>query len=520
MNYQDTPSMRAERERFNLLYASLCEKGQVMYAGKLLARAANLYPNNTALLYENESISYKQLYNRASALSRLLRSRGVKASDRVLICLENTPLFYIAYYAAWQIGAIVVPLNTFLKETELSHIVKDSQPALIITHADRIPLFMATNTPLPTTLVETDFPNEGEPLQDDELESLDQNEMAVLLYTSGTTGLPKGVMLSSKNVMTNLVQGAARLEVPEHGRVFGVLPLFHSFAQNACVWGSIFKGYTVILVHKIERRLILRSLEKYKPTIFLGVPALYGLLCLLRNVPLDSVELFVSGGDALPDRIRSVFSLLYRRKICGGYGLTETTPLISVDIDDEFVVTNNVGAPVVGIELSIRDEQGKEVASGSIGELWVKGDNIMLGYYNAPDATAHVMKDGWFNTGDLVYQDEKGRLVITGRSKDLISNKGLKIYPQEIENVISSHPNVLRVGVIGKIDPNVGEIPVAYIQLRKAQTGIEREIEQLCKIHLASYKIPREFICSTEELVTTATGKVDKKVLRKIITSK
>lgn len=364
MNFKNTPAMRQERERFAHLYASLSAGGQIMYAGTLLARAATLYPTNTALLYEDHAISYRELFARASALSRLLRARGVHPRDRVLICIENTPFFYIAYYAAWQIGAVVVPLNTFLKEVELAHIVHDAQPALIITHVERVPMFTATGIQLPPILVEADLPAAGDPLRDDELVRLEQDEMAALLYTSGTTGLPKGVMLSSKNIMTNLVQAAARLQVPEYGKVFGVLPLFHSFAQMACVWGSLFQGYTVILVHKIERRLILRNLEKHKPTIFLGVPALYGLLCLLRTVPLESVQLFVSGGDALPDRIRSVFALLFRRKICSGYGLTETTPLVSVDIDDEFVVTNNVGMPVVGIDLSIRDEQGKRSSTG------------------------------------------------------------------------------------------------------------------------------------------------------------
>jgi long-chain acyl-CoA synthetase len=512
--------MQAERKRYNALYSSLCINGQLIYAGTLLARAAQLYPHNNALLYDAEAISYRELYQRASAVSRLLVNRGIQPGDRVVLCLENTPLFYVAYYGTWQIGAVVVPLNTFLKETELTHIIHDAQPALIITHAERIEMFKAAGVDLPPVLTEADIPTESQPLRADELVTLAPDATAALLYTSGTTGFPKGVMLSSKNIITNIIQGAARLQVPENGRIFGVLPLFHSFAQNACVWGSIFKGYTVILVHKIDRRLILKNVEKHKPTIFLGVPALYGLLCLLKNVPLDSVELFISGGDALPDRIRSVFALLYRRKICSGYGLTETTPLLSVDIDDEFVVTNDVGAPVVGVELSVRDEQGAEVKRGAIGELWVKGDNVMLGYYNAPEATAKVLKNGWFNTGDLVYIDTKGHIIISGRTKDLISHKGIKIYPQEVENIITSHPNVVRVAVIGKTDDTVGEFPIAFVQLRKDQENISKELQELCKKHLASYKIPREFICSTTELVTTATGKVDKKILIKLVNNK
>ena len=346
--------------------------------------------------------------------------------------------------------------------------------------------------------------------------NLDPDEMAVLLYTSGTTGLPKGVMLSSKNIMTNVLQGLSRLKVWGNERVLGVLPLFHSFAQNACVWTPLFAGVTVILVPKIDRRYILEGLQQ-RPTMFLGVPALYGLLCLMKAAPIEGIKYFVSGGDALPDRIRAAFGLIYHRKIISGYGLTETSPLISVSLDDETVPTSNVGLPAYGVDVSIRDEQGKELSQGAIGQLWVKGDNIMLGYYNAPEMTAKVMKNGWFDTGDLAYLDKKGRIVISGRIKDLIINKGLNIYPQEIENVIQGYSNVLRVGVIGKRVNAEGEIPIAFVQLIKKEEDIEDKLKKLCASHLAAYKIPKQFICSTEELPLTTTGKVDKKVLRKKI---
>ena len=491
------------------------QSGTLMYVGRLLQRAAQNYPDLKVLIYKDESILYRALYERICAFSKLLKERGLKPRDRVLICFENSPEFYIAYYAVWQAGGVVAPLNTFLKETELAHIIADAKPAFIITQTERIELFEKTNVPLPPILTQKDMPLElvGTP---DEPIDLEPNEMCALLYTSGTTGLPKGVMLSSRNIMTNVLQGVTRLKIGYRERLFGVLPLFHVFAQNVCVWSGIFVGATIILVPKIDRRYILAAL-KHKPSGFIAVPALYGLLCLLKTAPIQDVKYFISGGDAMPSKIRCYFELLYRRKICGGYGLTETSPLISADFEDRAQLTSNVGRPAVHLEIEIRDEQGKPLQQGEIGELWVKGDNIMLGYYNAPELTQKVLKDGWLNTGDMMYLDERGKLVITGRTKDLIINKGINIYPQEIENVIMSHPNVIRVGVIGKKTEDAGEIPIAYVQLHNDEKDIEQKLRALCVQHLAPYKVPKTFICSVEELPLTATKKVDKKVLRKKI---
>lgn len=518
MNNIAQKTLQEEQIIFDQAYADVSKDGVLMYAGNLLKRAAQLYADVPALIYQDSSMTYKELYHHACKLSVTLKERGVKPRDRVLILIENSPLFYIAYYAAWQIGAVVAPVNTFLKEAELTHIIQDAAPVCILTSSEHLALFERIESlSLPLILTESDI----QPSQTadatcalDQTTELGQDEMSALLYTSGTTGFPKGVMLSSKNIMTSLLQGFARLRIGERSRVFGVLPLFHAFAQGACVWGALFKGATVILVPKIERRHILAAL-KYKPTVFLGVPALYGLMCLMKNAPLDSVEYFVSGGDALSDKIRAYFALLYRRKICNGYGLTETSPTLSVTMEDEIMPTSTIGLPLVGVSCSIRDEQGKEVAYGDIGELWVSGDNIMLGYYNAPDTTKKVLQNGWFNTGDLVYLDTQGRLVISGRTKDLIINKGLNIYPQEIENVILSHPNVFQVGVVGKPDEHQGEVPIAFVQLRTDEPDIEQALRKLCLDHLARYKVPKMFICNTQPLLTTATGKVDKKVLRK-----
>ena len=500
--------------RFDQLYETLLKDGKLMFAGRLLQRATQMHGDTIAIIYENSAISYKKLYALASALSKkIVVQYGLKPRDKALISFENSPQFYIAYFALWQAGIVVAPVNTFLKEKELAHIIADAQPVIILTSSDRLELFKQSAENLPPIVTEKDIDDMDENSEiADTIVDLEPEELAALLYTSGTTGLPKGVMLSSKNIMTNVLQIAALLGKPAQERIFGILPLFHSFAQNTCVWSAIFYGITIILVPKIERRHILEGLE-HKPTIFLGVPALYGLLCLMKTAPLESVRLFVSGGDALPDKIRAAFGLIYRRKLVNGYGLTETTPVISANLDEETVPASNVGAPLVGIKCAIRDDQGNDLPQGSIGVLWVKGDNIMLGYYNAPEATAKVLINHWFNTGDLAYLDSLGRIVITGREKDLIIHKGFNIYPQEIENVILLHPNVIRAAVVGIQDAD-GEVPVAFIQVRTADNGIERDLKKLCMQHLATYKVPRQFYCDTKDLPATATGKIDKKALR------
>jgi long-chain acyl-CoA synthetase len=504
-----------ERERFNDLYESIKRDGEILYLGCLLARAADRFSDHTALIFEGARISYRQLYERAVALSILLKKRGITPRARVLLLVENSPEFYVGYFAILQVGAVVAPLNVFLKERELAHIIKDSDPALIITSREFMPLLEGAGIALPPVLMQEDMPVSDSSRETSSFVAteLGPDEMACLLYTSGTTGFPKGVMLSSKNAIINVVQGIARFDLRPEDKIFGVLPLFHSFAQNGCIWVPLLSGSTVILVRKIDRRAIMEGLEQ-QPTCFLGVPALYGFLALLKTARFDAVRCFVSGGDALPNRIRMAFELIYRRKICSGYGLTEASPLVAADLDDETAPTTSVGTPLVGIEWALKNEQGQVVSQGQVGELWIRGDNVMLGYYNDPEMSRNVLQDGWLRTGDLFYTDARGRLIMSGRSKDIIKHKGFIIYPPEIENVILSHPNVIRVGVIGKMDVETGEVPVAFVQLKEAQEGIEGSLRALCLKNLASYKVPRDFVCTTDNLAITATGKVDKKQLR------
>lgn len=507
-----------EQIRFDAFYKEIFQNDNILFAGSLAQRAAHLFPDNVALICQGTSITFGQLYQRTVAVSRLLQQKGVKSRDRVCLLFENSIEFYICYYGIWQTGAIVAPLNTFLHEKELAHIIDDAKPtALVITNHWLERLQKIDHQRLPVIINEDDIKQlqpANEPVDAFKVPDVGGDELTALLYTSGTTGVPKGVMLSSRNILTNVVQGMSRIDVTNSDSVLGVLPLFHSFAQLCCVWGSFFLGGTTIVVPKIERHMILEGL-KQKPTIIVGVPALYGLFCLMKNAPFTNVRYFVSGGDALPDKIRAGFEIIYRRRLCNGFGLTETSPLIAARLEDELLPASTVGRPSIGMECQIRDEHGKVLNTQQDGVLWVKGDNVMMGYYNAPDLTAQVLQDGWFNTGDRGYFDKEGRLVITGREKDLIISKGFNIYPQEIENIILMHPAVMRVGVIGKADPDVGQIPVAFVSLReKTPNNIEQELLKLCKQHLAAYKIPKQFII-LDEMPLTSLSKVDKKRLRK-----
>jgi len=505
----------SEQERFDFFYDSIKENGKIFYAGKILQKSFGKFPDNIALIYKDRFVTYKELYYRACVFSRKLKEHGVGQSDIVLLFFRNSFEFYVSYFGAWQAGAVVAPLNIFLKAHELQHIVNDSQSKIAVVDGEKKHLFKNFNLNILTQDdidLDSDVP---EKIPDFTIPQVDSEKMAALLYTSGTTGLPKGVMLSSKNIMTNVVQAFSRMPFSESKKVYCILPLFHCFAQNTCVWTALSSGSTVIIVPKISRKEISQSL-KHKPEIFLGVPALFGLLCLLKNASLDSVDYFISGGDALPDKIRAGFALVYGRKLCNGYGLTETSPLVSIDLEDLAEPTNNIGRPVIGVDCVLKDDNESELPQGSIGELWIKGDNVMMGYYNAKEKTDEVLVDGWFATGDLAKFDAHGKMIICGRLKDVIIHKGMNIYPQEIENVILKHPDVLRVAVIGKNDNVYGNIPIAFVQLRVSVENIKKVLRDLCKKELAVYKVPRKFFV-VKEMPLTATSKVDKNKLKEKI---
>ncbi len=513
------------------------DNGETIYAGELLKSAATRFPGQVALISKGKSITYQELFLRSIILSKKLKNLNIVEKDKVLLLFENSIEFYVAYFAIWQVGAVCIPLNTFLHNREIASIIKDAKPkATIVSESlngkleeamekvlreDNFSFPVLNGKDFDWNLFSSD--DTSRICKNFIVNILSEDELCLLLYSSGTTGTPKGIMLSSRNIMTNTMQGAARLgmyskikgnlgdEKALKERFFAALPLFHVFAQNTCIWFPFMVGGTIIIVSKIDRREILKGLKE-NPTLFFGVPALFGLLCLMKTAPLDSVKLFVSGGDAMSDKIRSAFAMVYGRKICAGYGLTEASPVIAVNIEDDETSANVVGKPLVDIKCEVRSESGRKVKCGEIGTLWTYGDNVMLGYYNSPKDSACVLQDGWLNTGDLAKVDRYDNLEIIGRSKDLIIHKGFNIYPQEIENILLMHPTVLKVAVLGKEDLTTGQVPVAFIAVSPGEKKEEDALKSFCSEHLAIYKIPRKFIYM-DDLPMNPTGKIDKKQL-------
>lgn len=504
---------KGEEGRFKAYLEQCSDEHGAWYVGTFLQRAAERFGSKTALICGDLSIDYHTLYQRACSLSHQLKKLGVKEQDFVCLFFENSIEYYYAYYAIVQCGAVVVPLNTFLVAHELRHIIGETSPQLfIISDALAEKIDALADHERPRVLYQKDF------IVDDDtalaIPAVSSTQLAVLLYTSGTTGMPKGVMINSHNIMTNVAQILARLPSTSKDRVFGVLPFFHSFAQNGCLWSAILQGATVIIIPKIERRLLLQGL-RHKPTIMMGVPALYGLLCLLKGVQFPETRYFLCGGDVLPDKIRVAFELIFGRRLSNGYGLTETCPFIALNNAEALTQANNVGSWAAGLEVMLTDEQGNKVPEGQVGILHVRGGNVMMGYFKAAASTEAVLHDGWFNTGDFARIDEYNTITIVGRHKDLIVSKGLKIYPAEVENVLLLHPGIMKVAVIGKSLERGGQMPIACIALNqsyKKADDVEAQLKQWCSQRLASYKVPQEFII-LDDLPMTALGKVDKKVL-------
>ncbi len=513
-----------EKDSFDSVKRKFTKDGKLVYAGSILKLAYKKFADKIALVCDDEKINYDEFYFRSVLLSNKLKKLGIKPRDKVILYSGNSIDFHIAYFAIWQIGAIIVPLNIFLHEKELLYVVENSDATSIFVSSElkeKIEKLKSEKQfeKIKTVLTDDDIDWKTPVSNNIEFETidLDPEELCLILYTSGTTGKPKGVMLSSKNIMTNTLQNYARImstNKRETERFFSVLPLFHVFAQNTCLWTPVLIGSQIIVVKKIDRRSILKGLKK-RPTLFFGFPALYGLLCLLKTAPLDSIRMFISGADAMPDKIRMAFSLIYGRKICAGYGLTEAAPVVSVNHDHESLATQFVGFTYVGIDCDIRNDDEKSLPKDQIGTLWIKGDNIMMGYYKADQETQKILKDGWLNTGDLGYINKQGYLAISGRSKDLIIHKGFNIYPQEIENVLLSHPAIYQAAVIGKDDPSSGQIPIAFLGVKGKNENLDGILRDLCSANLANYKIPRKFIC-LEKLPMSATGKIDKKQLQQL----
>ena len=508
----------------------------------IITRSAAKFPTNTAIVYRDNPTTYAELQSAIERLAAGMLQSGIRRGDRIALLLPNSAPFILAYYASTKIGAICVPANPQLKPPELEYIWRDAGIKMVFTVAQLLPIVYAARTNLPylksvvsvnpldeqpdaevingvrglTTL--TDMMASGAQALatgSDPVElspDLDEKSCAVVIYTSGTTGHPKGAMLSHFNLTRNVEQIHGVLKFTEQDRFLTVLPLYHSFAATVCMNTALAGGCMTVLLENFAPAKTLETLEKYRITIFAGVPALYNALLQYpaeKEYDLSALRLLVSGGAPLPAAILLAVEDRFKVPVLEGDGPTECSPVTSVNPLDGVRKAGSVGPAVPDVQIAIFDDTDNSLPVDEIGEIVVRGDNVMLGYLNQPEATAEAMTSGWYHTGDLGYIDTDGYVFIVDRKKDMIISSGLNIYPREIEEVLYTHEGVQDAAVIGVPDAKRGEEVLAVVVRKTGSEVTERSLISFCRERLANYKLPRT-VLFRDTLPRGSTGKVVK----------
>lgn len=522
-----------------------------------LKKAAEEFPYKTAIHFMGFEMSYQRLFNNVKKLAGYLQEIGLQKGDRVAIMLPNCPQAVISFYAALMAGGIVAQTNPLYQERELEYQMKDSNAKVIITLDLLFPRVMNIMQqtslrhiivtgikdflPFPINLiypfiqkkqtgVSLRIRHEGvqhlltEILKEPQRALVEyqyniENDVALLQYTGGTTGTPKGVMLTHKNLIANTAMCDAWLYKCSRGKeaVLGILPFFHVYGLTTVLLLSVMQGQKMILLPKFEIKRVLKTIEKQRPTLFPGAPTMYiGLINYphIRKYDLSSIESCISGAASLPVEVQEKFEALTGGKLVEGYGLTEASPVTHANfLWDRPRIKGSIGVPWPDTEAAIFSlETGEPLPPKEIGEICVKGPQIMKGYWNRSEETNSVLKDGWLLTGDLGYMDEEGYFYIVDRKKDMIIAGGFNIYPREIEEVLYEHPQISEAAVVGIPDSYRGETVKAFIVLREGEQLSEEELDRFLRNRLAAYKVPHhyEFI---KELPKSAIGKVLKRTL-------
>lgn len=476
----------------------------------------------TALNYKGSSITYGQLDQKVLAYASYLKKAGLEVGDKVVLSCLNSPEFIYSYFGTVRNGAVIVPINLLLTMEEIMYIVKDSEAKFMIIH----PLILqkaklskeAIEKGLGITLIVLDeeFDRQLSKVPTEDFEDYtNENSISTFLYTSGTTGRQKAAMLTHKSLVVNSEQCYTALQARPDDIYMCVLPMFHVFAFTACILMPLFSGATISILESFQPKEVIETLLKDGITIFMGVPSMYVVLLEAgkKNITFPKLRLAVSGGAALPVEIYRQGREIMKLPIVEGYGLTEASPAVSFNPPDGVQKEGSIGLPLPGIECRIIDEEDNELPAGEVGELAVRGDNVMLGYYNQLEETLKTLRNGWLHTGDLAKKDEEGYIYIVDRKKDMVIVAGLNVYPREVEEVIYKYPKVKEAAVIGLADKLRGEYVKAFVVLKEGEECHSKELLRFMKETLASYKLPRhvEFV---ESLPKNSTGKIMKRILK------
>jgi long-chain acyl-CoA synthetase len=485
-----------------------------------LVRSAQTYPDRPAVRLDDLLLTYTDLDARSARVAGLLASYGLRPGDRVAIMLPNVPEFAVVYYGVLRAGGVVVPMNPLLKEREVAYYLADSQAGLIfVWHGFTEEAHRgAAKAGVACVVVDGGFGDllaAAEPVTD--VVDRAPADTAVILYTSGTTGQPKGAELTHANLSTNVETATTDLfHLTARDVVFGGLPLFHSFGQTCGLNAAVSAGACLTLVARFAPDKVLRVLEQDRVTVFEGVPTMYVALLAAPDrdrYDVSALRVCVSGGAALPVEVMRGFEKAFGCIILEGYGLSETSPVASFNHPDAERKPGSIGTPIRGVEMRVVDEHGDDVPRGEVGEIAIRGQNVMKGYWRRADATAGAIPDGWFRTGDMARMDEDGYFFIVDRKKDLIIRGGYNVYPREIEEVLYEHPAVAEAAVVGVPDAGLGEEVGAAVVLKPGVRATAEELRDHLKRQVAAYKYPR-LVWFLEALPKGPTGKVLKREIR------
>ena len=511
-----------------------------------LDHQARLTPDRVAVTCGAAALTYEQLLGHAAQVAGGLRALGVEPGDHVALSCPNLPWFPIAYFGILKAGAVVVPLNVLLKPREIAYHLRDSAARAFIAFEGTPELPIAAmaraacdEAGLDTLIVATIDPAAASPverartlgaLMHGQPRAFDTarrrpDDTAVILYTSGTTGQPKGAELTQENMLLNAMASRDMFQPAMIGGTaqdvaLVTLPLFHSTAQTCQMNAGILAGMRMVLLPRFDPAAVLETMLRERVGFWIGVPTMYWALLQFAEAnrfdtaPVaEHLRLCVSGGAPMPRDVMRRFEATFGVRILEGYGLSETSPVASFNQLLRPSKPGTVGQPILGVEIRCVDTDGRTVATGERGEVVIRGPNVMKGYYNRPEATAEAMRGGWFHTGDIGTLDADGYLSIVDRTKDMIIRGGFNVYPRELEEVLLTHPAISMAAVIGVPDERLGEEVKAFIVRRAGVEVTEADLLAWCREQFAAYKYPRLIEFRTT-LPVSATGKILKRELR------
>jgi len=481
-----------------------------MNLGQKLEETCHNYSDNTALVFEDQTITYHTLNQSVNALANYFRTLGLQKDDKVALMLPNCPEFVITYFAAQKIGAVAVTLNVLSTSYELRYLLENSDARVFVTQPHLTRRYEEIREQLPLcrhllTTADLQKITAAGPFTID-MPDIAPDDPAVMIYTSGLTGRPLGVVLTHQNLLTQSTLIQVICNGNEQFKALAVIPHFHSFGAVGNMLGPMWVGAGVVLMEHFTVDGIFKAIEKEKITYIAAVPRLFiGMIFhdKLDHYDVSSLKFCITGGSAMPPEFITLFKEKFGVLLIEGYGLTETSPVCSVSRLDMPLKPGSIGIPIPGVQVRVVDTTGRDLPSGETGELLIKGDNVMKGYYKDPERTAQVIRDGWLHTGDLARIDTDGYIFLTGRMKRMVITSGFNVYPAEVETILEMHPTVQTARVVSMPNLIRGEVVKALVVLKP---GIEmpadgKAIIRHCRQYLSSYKVPRkiEFVDKIED---------------------